>query len=189
MMSAVLDVADAPPEEVATLPLVVGLAAAEAVEGILSGSGSERPHWDVRLKWPNDVLIGGRKVGGILCERSGDRVIAGIGINVNQTDFAPEIAARATSLRAACRRVPVGDVRDAVLDRLGRAVERWRTEGFRSVWPEISARDSLKGMHVAVRRTDDDGSPVAGLCGGIRPDGALDVGGEPIFAGEAHVCA
>ena len=91
--SVVLDAADASPAEVATLPLVVGLAVARAV-GSLLGKISE-----VAVKWPNDVLVGGKKICGILCERNGDAVIAGVGLNVNQTDFPAEIAARATSLR------------------------------------------------------------------------------------------
>ena len=191
MMSAVIDVTGAPTEEVATMPLVVGLAVSKAVELLISRrrlKGGGAAACEVRIKWPNDVLIDGRKVSGILCERNGDRVIAGVGVNVNQTAFDPAIAARATSLRIVCRQMPIGDVRDAVLENLAYALAQWRTGGFRSVWPDISARDFLKGMSVAVRRTDDDASPVAGLCGGIRRDGALEVGGEPVFAGEAHVC-
>ena len=191
MMSAVIDVTGAPPEEVATLPLVVGLAVSKAVESLISRrcqKGGGAAACAVRIKWPNDVLIDGRKVSGILCERNGDRVIAGVGVNVNQMVFDPEIADRATSLRVVCGPMPIGAVRDAVLERLADALAQWRAGGFRAVWPEIAARDFLKGTPIAVRRTDDDASPVAGLCGGIRRDGALEVGGEPVFAGEAHIC-
>ena len=90
MMSVVLDVSGIAAPEVATLPLVVGLAAATATSLLLM-----RQTW---IKWPNDVLIYNRKLAGILCERHGDNVIAGVGINVNQKVFAPEIALRATSL-------------------------------------------------------------------------------------------
>ena len=93
--SVVLDAADASPAEVATLPLVVGLAVARAV-GSLLGKISE-----VAVKWPNDVLVGGRKICGILCERNGDAVIAGVGLNVNQTDFPAEIAGAALSRKSA----------------------------------------------------------------------------------------
>ncbi len=80
------------PEEIATLPLVVGLAVAEA----LAPFAVPTRLW---LKWPNDVLAdGGRKLAGILCERHGDSVIAGIGINVNQAKISPEIEKRAISL-------------------------------------------------------------------------------------------
>jgi biotin-(acetyl-CoA carboxylase) ligase len=75
------------------------------------------------------------------------------------------------------------------LDRLSECIERWRQNGFAALLPELSAFDCLKGRRVAVRRTDDDGAPADGLCGGIRPDGMLDVAGEAISAGEAHVIA
>ena len=99
MMSAVLSVEGLSPEQVATLPLVVGLAVAKAVRRLfVNGQDVGRKTEDVKLKWPNDVLVGGKKLAGILCERNGDNVIAGIGINVGQTEFPPEIADRATSL-------------------------------------------------------------------------------------------
>ena len=57
---------------------------------------------DVRLKWPNDIMLGERKTGGILCERHGveprPALIAGFGINVNQNDFPAELRPKATSL-------------------------------------------------------------------------------------------
>ena len=196
MMSAVIDVSGVPLEEAATLPLVVGLAVAQALESVVASRQSKEPVENpcaIRIKWPNDVLIEDRKVCGILCERKDDRVIAGLGVNVNQMVFDPEIAARATSLRlalgpASSSGLSVPAVRDAVLEQLAAVLALWRVDGFRAVWPEIAAHDFLKGRTVAVRRTDDDDVPAAGLCGGIRLDGALDVGGEAVFAGEAHVC-
>jgi BirA family biotin operon repressor/biotin-[acetyl-CoA-carboxylase] ligase len=57
---------------------------------------------DIRLKWPNDIMLAERKAGGILCERHGveprPALIAGFGINVNQTDFPAELRPKATSL-------------------------------------------------------------------------------------------
>ena len=57
-----------------------------------------------RIKWPNDVVIGGRKIAGILIESATDQAgrhfaVVGIGVNINQTEFPPEIADRASSLR------------------------------------------------------------------------------------------
>ena len=59
---------------------------------------------EARIKWPNDVLLGGKKIAGILIESAVDDsgrpfAIVGIGVNVNQTEFPPEIADRASSLR------------------------------------------------------------------------------------------
>src|SRR5207342_1343523 len=69
-----------PPAErrISQLSLVGGLAGAEAVEGV----AAER----ATIKWPNDVLVGGRKIVGVLAEASGEAVVLGIGINVHQVD-------------------------------------------------------------------------------------------------------
>jgi BirA family biotin operon repressor/biotin-[acetyl-CoA-carboxylase] ligase len=56
------------------------------------------------LRWPNDLMLGDRKVAGILVQVSGRNAIAGIGINVNQTEFPEDVAAVATSLRIATGR-------------------------------------------------------------------------------------
>lgn len=77
------------------LPLAAGLAAAEAIR---SASGLV-----IDLRWPNDLLIGPRKTGGILVETQTDSgqlafAVAGIGINVHQQQFAPGLATPATSL-------------------------------------------------------------------------------------------
>lgn len=182
MLSAVLDVTDIEPSQVATLPLAVGLAVLEAL-------ATYAPAEPLSLKWPNDVLAGGRKICGILCERVGDRVIAGLGVNVGQCDFAPEIAARATSLARLGVRTTVADVRDRVLDALGVVYETWRGSGLADLLPRLRRVDALRGQIIAVRRTDDDSAPATGLCGGIRDDGSLDIAGEAVYAGEAHVLA
>lgn len=176
LMSAVLDVKELEPQQVATLPLAVGFALVKALPREIRG---ER----VMLKWPNDVLIGLRKVAGILCERHGDNVIVGIGINVKAQEFPPEIASRATFLGSPS----VEEVRDMVLESLGGCYEKWRTEGFSAFHAELSKIDYLRGRVVSVLKTDDDAAPVKGLCNGITVSGSLDVGGEEVYAGEAHV--
>ena len=221
IMSVVLSVEGLAPDQVATLPLVVGLAATKAVASLVPAAPSprgadrsggcyrardaRRVGYGVALKWPNDVLVDGRKMAGILCERNGDDVIAGIGVNVGQTEFDKEIADRATSLAkivpAAPRRVALAfttprsegaagtviEVREAVLAQLGKWYGIWREKGFAAVYPEIAAIDFLKGREISVRQMDDDSSPVSGVSNGIMPDGSLDVGGIRVYAGEAHV--
>jgi BirA family biotin operon repressor/biotin-[acetyl-CoA-carboxylase] ligase len=71
--------------------LALGLAAAEAI--------SKTAGLACDLRWPNDVLIGGRKCCGILTQLHGSAIVAGIGINVNQSGFPLEIEHLATSLR------------------------------------------------------------------------------------------
>lgn len=100
------------------LPLVAGLAAADAIR---EGSGL-----DVDLRWPNDLLIGPRKVGGILVEAHSegariDFAVVGIGINVHQQAFAPDLSTPGSSLDLeAGRRVE----RRAVLTALLKSLER-----------------------------------------------------------------
>lgn len=181
--SAVMDVSGRPPDEIATMPLVVGLSVAQALMPLLDGSRAA-----LSVKWPNDVLVDGHKLAGILCESRQDNVIAGIGVNVNQTVFPPELADRATSLALVThRKVERDDVLKRILHVLSRQYLRWGKEGFAALLPELSGLDHLRGRVVSVLQTDEDPRPVAGLCRGIQPDGTLLVADTRIYAGEAHV--
>lgn len=85
------------PQQAQLITLAAAVAASRAIEDVC-------PELRAGIKWPNDVLIGARKCVGILCEvaMAGDGlayVIAGVGINVNQTSFPEELSERATSLR------------------------------------------------------------------------------------------
>ena len=200
MMSAVLSVAGLSCEAVSTFPLVVGLTVVRAVRGLLPAEVART----VLLKWPNDVLVGGRKVAGILCERDGERVIVGIGVNVKQREFPQEIAKKAISLGSVpgfpagaapsssgsvplVRSGAVPLVRDAVLAALGDSYADWRERGFAAIYPQVCAVDFLRGQALAVRQTDEDAQPVRGICRGIQSDGSLLVGDIRVYAGEAHV--
>jgi len=77
MFSVLLRPAAVPPGRRGWVPLLAGLAAAAAVRA-LTGV-------DARLKWPNDVLVGDRKLAGILAEQAADAIVVGIGINVSTT--------------------------------------------------------------------------------------------------------
>jgi BirA family transcriptional regulator, biotin operon repressor / biotin---[acetyl-CoA-carboxylase] ligase len=79
------------PDALPLLTLALGLATAEAITtatGILCD-----------IRWPNDIMIGGKKAAGILAQFVDSAVVAGIGINVNHAQFPPELANQATSLR------------------------------------------------------------------------------------------
>lgn len=151
----------------ATAPLRAGLAVAFAVERIAGVSAG--------IEWPNDVVLHGRKVAGILCEAAtggpgGPFVVIGIGLNVRQRpeDFPPGIADRATSL-AACGAGPLarGPLAGAVLREL-RALFAGAGDALEPrVLEEIRRRDALFGHYVEV-----DGVPAGTACG-IAPDGAL----------------
>lgn len=181
--SAVLSTDGRDVSEVVTLPLVIGLAVARAVKSL-----AVVPQAEIAVKWPNDVLAGGRKLAGTLCERHGENIIAGIGLNVNQTSFPPEISVRATSLALlAGRPLDREAVFTAVLEEIGTCHRRWSREGFAALHGELSVYDALKGRKVSVFQTDSDTEPVTGICDGILVDGTLSVGGKAVYAGEAHV--
>jgi BirA family transcriptional regulator, biotin operon repressor / biotin---[acetyl-CoA-carboxylase] ligase len=91
-----------PPSEVLVLSLAAGLAVQSAVKEI-------DPSVQPDLKWPNDVLIGGKKFCGILTEMNAEatrvrHIVVGVGINVNQAEFPEELRDTATSLRIATGR-------------------------------------------------------------------------------------
>ena len=83
-----------PPEQLPILTLMAGLATVIAVNEFSSNRA--------QLKWPNDLLLNGKKIAGVLCEyhpKNIPAVIIGIGINVNQTQFPADIKEIATSLK------------------------------------------------------------------------------------------
>ena len=159
-----------PPGAVPQVALVAGAAVAAAV----AEETGARP----AIKWPNDVLLGGRKVAGILVEMDSEmervhHVIAGIGVNLNgaRSSFPRDLRAKASSLRAETgRRVH----RAAFTGRLLAAFEarygRFLSAGFESVRAEWEAFSCLTGTEVRVAGPEGD---VAGRVLGLDDHGAL----------------
>ena len=177
------------PGRAASLPLVAGLAVAEALAALV-------PEIDPRIKWPNDILIGDKKVCGILCEMQAEtdcvrHIIPGIGVNVNLTRglLPEELRGRATSLRIETGRVfSRAVVLAAILNRFEPLYDRWCREGFEELLPAVAARDALAGRTVTL---EQGGRRVTGKADGIQPDGALRLvtaqGLVPVYSGEAHI--
>jgi BirA family biotin operon repressor/biotin-[acetyl-CoA-carboxylase] ligase len=109
------------------ITLKTGLAVSEAISDFMVPflkEGALLQEKVVRVKWPNDVMIGAKKAAGILTEGDGKTVFIGIGVNVCQTHFPEELQQKATSI-ALTTSVPLGpDARftllEAILDRLFR---------------------------------------------------------------------
>jgi BirA family biotin operon repressor/biotin-[acetyl-CoA-carboxylase] ligase len=158
-----------PPHQLGLVTLAGGVAVAEA---ITEWTAPLEP----RIKWPNDVLLGGRKCCGMLLESSlgPDRfVVLGIGLNVNQTEFPPPLAERATSLRLETGRlIP----RTALLKHLLTQLEHWTDsladDGGASVREAFVTWMVGRGERVTVRLTDE-GPPVEGVIEGVDEAGAL----------------
>lgn len=179
LLSAVVGVGNLSPEHVSTLPIVAGMSVLSAISGLVA------PSRKVQLKWPNDIMLDGKKVAGILCERHDDNVIVGIGVNVKSQDFPEEISSRAAFLGDD---VAIEDARDAVLANFKERLALWESSGFAAIHALITPEiDFLVSRQIRVFRTDADGEPYCGRACGINVDGSLRVGTQNIFAGEVHL--
>jgi BirA family transcriptional regulator, biotin operon repressor / biotin---[acetyl-CoA-carboxylase] ligase len=165
------------------LPLLAGVAAVASVRAVTAVEAT--------LKWPNDVLVGERKLGGILAERTGAAVVVGIGINVWQAraDLPPDAAATSLALAAGARVTgQAADTRGpglrerlltSLLDELGRCYESWRDQaspgdadacGLRQ---EYLRRCATLGREVTVTMPGTE--PVTGIATGLDGAGRLEV--------------
>jgi BirA family transcriptional regulator, biotin operon repressor / biotin---[acetyl-CoA-carboxylase] ligase len=150
-------------ERAAQLPLLVGLACAEGIEAHVAGIR-------VAIKWPNDLLVGGLKVGGILCEVAENRVVVGFGINVTTPPggFPETLSGVATSLdEHGAKAVSRSHLAGSILAHLD--IILGREAPFPTVLPELERRDALLGRRVETERGG------VGLACGIDPSGALVV--------------
>lgn len=177
-----------PKERAATfseLSLVVGIAVCKAVQAM--------GVTEARLKWPNDVLVGDKKLAGILLESDDGVVLAGIGLNLTKAadrtlpaDIAPiytglldHTTPDAWSMR---------DVADDLTRELGTWYDVWKADGFSKLTETYAALDALKDSDVRVAATD--GTQVAGKARGVNAKGELrvetDAGMTEVRAGEVE---
>ena len=159
---------DCPAGDAAQASFVAALAVADTATGLLP-AGSE-----VRCKWPNDVLVGGRKVAGILLESHSrmngmvDWLIVGVGINLAHCPDATRMPATALALEGA--EASVEQVLQSYAQSIARWLAVWRGEGFapvRAAWLELA--DGL-GRAIEVRLADQT---LDGVFDGLDADGAL----------------
>jgi BirA family biotin operon repressor/biotin-[acetyl-CoA-carboxylase] ligase len=162
LLCSVLLRPDREPAAVPQLSLVGGLAVAEALAASTGVSA--------RIRWPNDLLVDGRKVCGILAEAASGadarvhHVILGIGINLRQSAFPESLAGRATSLRLLTGRDhDAAALLAAVLARLEARYAVWRGGGFAPLREAWLAHSTLPGQPVrlpdgAMGRAEDVGS-------------------------------
>jgi BirA family biotin operon repressor/biotin-[acetyl-CoA-carboxylase] ligase len=174
------------PVHAAQITLMAAIALAEALDAFIAPTAE--------IKWPNDILVGGRKLAGVLTEAACsagaiEHVILGIGINVNyrRDEMPAEIRARATSLADLSGAFVA---RENVLARLIHALDRCygvlEQSGFDALRPRWEARFGLRGKRVRIEHLDQ---VIVGRARGIAPDGALLVEDESgalhnIYAGD-----
>lgn len=154
-----------------TLSLVAGLAVFRAVTRCYDGSG-------LILKWPNDLLLDGKKLCGVLLERQGDAVIVGVGVNIAE---APSVADRkTTSLRDAGSAVDRDGFAKLLAEEWAGLLARWHAGEWDDLRNEWLGRAHPKGAMVSVKDADygvligtfaglgDDGSAILRLADGSR---------------------
>ncbi|WP_411288802.1 biotin--[acetyl-CoA-carboxylase] ligase [Phenylobacterium sp.] len=168
LAATLLTTTDAPPTEAAQLSFVAALAAAELADTCL-GEGA------ARLKWPNDVLVHGRKAVGILVEsgtRADGRLWLAVGVGVNLA-HAPTAVDRPATAFAEHMATPPPTPLEA-LEILATRLEAWRrlwaTQGFAAVAAGWTARAHGLGERCEARLPN---RTLSGIAEGLDPDGAL----------------
>ncbi len=163
---------DVPPQAVTQLTVAAATALSRAIR--------QQADLQVEIKWPNDILIEGRKAAGILTELSAEldhvkHVILGVGVNVNlnATDFPPEVRRLATSLKLAVGRVVRrADLAAGILRELDRDYGRIRRGEFTAVADEWEQQCTTLGRQVSIRWGD---RRVTGRAESLDDDGALQL--------------
>lgn len=120
------------------------------------------------LKWPNDVLVNGAKIAGILVEQVDDAAVVGVGLNVLQAPS--NTAYKTTTVVANGGIASVDGARDILLSRLAFHLAEWQSAGFGPILTRWLDRSYPIG---AVIRANVAGQSVAGHFAGLDPDGAL----------------
>ena len=173
-------------ESAPTLTMALGLATADAL-ALATGLICD-------LRWPNDLMVGTKKVAGILTQLADSAAVAGIGVNVNHERFPEELASEATSLRMELGRAQSREqILIELLPAIDRYVEMLETRGAGAILDLFSRRSSYaSGKRVVVKQGDsmlhgttaglhdagflvvrkDDGSDEIILAGGVRAAGA-----------------
>ncbi len=168
LAATLLMVTDARPAEAAQLSFALALAAADLIDACV-GPGA------ARLKWPNDVLIHGRKAVGILAEsgtRPDGHLWLALGIGVNLASAPTNVERPATSLADHMAGPPPGP--QAALDVLADGFERWRAAWASEGFPPLAAAWTERAVGLGERcEARMPAITLTGVAEGLEPDGAL----------------
>jgi BirA family biotin operon repressor/biotin-[acetyl-CoA-carboxylase] ligase len=165
-----------------TLALVAGVAVHRAISSLVPDLRG------VLLKWPNDLLLSGAKLGGILLERQGEAVVVGIGVNLAA---APDLPDRASaSLRGAGGVIARDTFADALAMQWSSALASWHRGDWAALRAEWLERAHPLGTRLMVR--DAAGEPIEGTFAGLESHGAAllrlaDGAVRAIHAGEIEL--
>jgi BirA family biotin operon repressor/biotin-[acetyl-CoA-carboxylase] ligase len=146
-----------------TLALVAGVATHRALMAVAPGLAG------LALKWPNDLLVDGAKLGGILLERQGDVVVAGIGVNLAE---APDVPDRATVSLAGLGHEAMRDTfAEALAEAWAADLARWHGGGWPALREDWLARAHPSGTLLSVH--DARLGPIIGAFAGLDEGGAV----------------
>ncbi|MDL2237281.1 biotin--[acetyl-CoA-carboxylase] ligase [Christensenellaceae bacterium OttesenSCG-928-K19] len=175
-----------PPSKAPALNFAIALGVCEAVQEMCSV--------DVKIKWPNDVVFGAKKLCGILTEMSADMdkvdyLVSGVGVNVNQQSFAGEIEQRAVSLR-----MIAGDAVDrvkmcaALIKHVKSMYNCYVEGGMEALMPLYMKRSAILNSEITVSCGEER---YTGVCTGFGENGELIIktqnGERSFLAGEVSV--
>ncbi len=151
---------DPPPQ---SLAFATALAIYEAVLPLLADPLA------LSLKWPNDLLLGGAKLAGVLLEREGEAVVVGVGVNLA---VAPELSDRKTIALSALGPPPDRDTfAHSLAAAFDRELERWRTYGLDPLLRRWQQAAHPPGTPLTVH--EPGGAVLAGTFAGLAADGSL----------------
>ncbi len=148
---------DDPPAQ--TLSLAAGLALIEALDAAVPGQA-------LMLKWPNDLLLAGKKLAGILLERSNDRVVVGFGVNLATAPDLPDRPAAALG-----GQLQPEAFAPLLAGSFARLLDLWRTSESFGLVLAWQGRAHLPGTRMTVHGAPDE--VLSGRFAGLDPDGAL----------------
>lgn len=170
---------------IACITLVTGIAVAEALKNFAEG--------ELKVKWPNDIWLNGKKLCGILAEKGDTFVVVGVGVNVNSTfnEFSPEVGRIATSLAIESgRKYDVEKVIASICREFERSYASLKSEGFRPFKKLFDKWSLVNGKRISVTFGKDVRQ---GMASGIDDDGALllenDGAIQRVIAGDVNICS
>lgn len=134
--------------EVSQISLVIALAAIKAIKKVTGVS--------CQVKWPNDIILSGKKLGGVLCEINAETdkvnfIVVGVGININSKDLPPEAISLLLNTRKRFRRV---EIAKAILSEIEDCYQRARKDKFSSLLKQWSKFCILWGKRIRVKIFD-----------------------------------
>ena len=177
---------DGSPADIASVTLATGVGLASALEGFgITGVG---------LKWPNDLMVGNGKLGGILTEMppiggSNRTIIVGVGINydlrkVKDPEKKSEWLSSARDVASCVDSLPPRSrFYASLIDALFNTLITFQCNGFKQFLSDWEKLDWLRGRQIVIENSD---THVSGICEGIEPNGALIL---RTYKGKQHIVA